>query len=234
MSGSSAAGRRPGRRAGAVRRSGRGRLRGPLGCLVGVAAVVLVLAVGLTVFVLVTRATRNEAPGTALTGTISRDVDVDVTMTFRSLDRATEAQADAWGHAGIVDANTPAEGEPYVAVVDVAIPAGATITEDDWDLFAWTGRHGEDGRAQDVTPTRDATVPDGCVIDRATLTAALDDRGSARYCALIRSDVEPEAVAYGWLYRESGVGRRGTMSATTTYTPRWDVGDVGVWSGSAR
>jgi hypothetical protein len=234
MSGSSAAGRRSGRRAGAVRSSGRGRLRGPLGCLVGVAAVVLVLAVGLTVFVLVTRATRDEAPGTALTGTISRDVDVDVTMTFRSLDRATEAQADAWGHAGIVDANTPAEGEPYVAVVDVAIPADATIAEDDWDLFAWTGRHGEDGRAQDVTPTRDATVPDGCVIDRATLTAALDDRGSARYCALIRSEVEPEAVAYGWLYRESGVGRRGTMSATTTYTPRWDVGDVGVWSGSAR
>ncbi|OII37121.1 hypothetical protein BIU98_16875 [Curtobacterium sp. MMLR14_010] len=234
MSGSSAAGRRPGRRAGAVRSSGRGRLRGPLGCLVGVAAVVLVLAVGLTVFVLVTRATRNEAPGTALTGTISRDVDVDVTMTFRSLDRATEAQADAWGRAGITNANTPADGEPYVAVVDVAIPAGATIAEDDWDLFAWTGRHGEDGRAQDVTPTRDATVPDGCVIDRAALTAALDDRGSARYCALIRSDVEPEAVAYGWLYRESGVGRRGTMSATTTYTPRWDVGDVGVWSGSAR
>lgn len=192
------------------------------------------LAVGLTVFVVVTRATMNEAPGTALTGAISRDVDVDVTMTFRSLDRATEAQADAWGHAGIVDANTPSEGEPYVAVVDVAIPTDATITEDDWDLFAWTGRYGEDGRAQDVTATRDAAVPEGCVLDRAALTSALNDRGSARYCALIRSDVEPEAVAYGWLYRESSTGRRGTMSATTTYTPRWSVGDVGMWSGSER
>jgi hypothetical protein len=196
--------------------------------------VVLVLAVGLTAFVLMTRATSDAAPGTPLTGRISRAVDVDVTMTFRSLGRATEAQADAWGHAGIVDANTPAEGEPYVAVVDVAIPPDATITEDDWDLFAWTGRHGEDGRAQDVAPTRDATAPDACVVDRATLTEALNERGSARYCALIRSEVEPEAVAYGWLYRESGVGRRGTMAATTTSTPRWDVGDVGVWSGSAR
>jgi hypothetical protein len=194
--------------------------------------VVLVLAAGLTVFVLVTRATSDAAPGTALTGRISRDV--DVTMTFRSLDRATEAQADAWGSAGIVDANVPTEGEPYVAVVDVAIPTDATITEDDWDLFAWTGWHGEDGRAQDVAPTQDATVPAGCVIDREALTAALNDRGSARYCALIRSAVEPEAVTYGWLYRESGVGRHGTMSATTTSTLRWDVGDVRVWSGSAR
>ena len=192
------------------------------------------LAIVLAVFVLVTRVTSDAAPGTALAGRISRDVDVDVTMTFRSLDRATEAQADAWGHAGTVDANAPTEGEPYVAVVDVTIPTDATITEDDWDLFAWSGRHGEDGRAQDVPPTREATVPAGCVIDRATLTESLNDRGSARYCALIRSAVEPEAVAYGWLYRESGVGRRGTMSATTTSTPRWDVGDVGAWSGSAR
>ena len=60
------------------------------------------LAIVLAVFVLVTRVTSDAAPGTALAGRISRDVDVDVTMTFRSLDRATEAQADAWGHAGIV------------------------------------------------------------------------------------------------------------------------------------
>lgn len=198
-----------------------------LGCLgaalvpVGIVVVVLVIAG------VVGAATRNAEPGTTESGTLSRDSDTRIEVTYRSTARASEVQAERWGRS-VLGTNDPSEGTPYVVVAELELPDGGRVSEDDLRSFTIGVEHDDERSGSNVEPTDAADPVDGCVTTAAALADALSDGGPVRSCSLVRLSATPEVVSAGQLYRLERVRR---TSHTRVFRAHWEVGDIGVWSG---